>query len=154
MDDLLSANFRVRELVDDPDSSYARISPDLVEKLQSIRDRAGRIDVHSGYRHPDLNASVGGSSRSRHMSGEAVEISSPTLSPLELAEIALQEMGCDIGIGLGPSFIGLDVRGSLATWVESGADMSAVDFRAWVSQTCMRAGQPAAARVLAGQRHR
>jgi hypothetical protein len=133
----LSNNFQVNEFVDDKSSNYARISPELVEKLQNIRDRAGVINIRSGYRHSALNEEVGGADRSRHMSGEAVEIYSNTLAPLELAEIALKEMGCDIGIGLGSGYIGIDVRGTPATWVESGADLSRSEFQAWVDQVCL-----------------
>jgi metacaspase-1 len=132
----VSTNFQVSEFLDDQNSHYARISPELVEKLQGIRDKAGAINVKSGYRYPSLNADVGGASRSRHISGEAVEIYSNTLSPLELAEIALQVMGCDIGLGLGPDYIGVDVRGTSATWVEPGAGLNGSDFQSWVDQTC------------------
>lgn len=113
--------------------SFIRLST-----LQNMR----RIDIRSGYRHPDFNTQVGGSSRSRHMSNEAVEISSPSLTPLEPAEITLNVMGGAIGIGPGSDFIGVDVHGSLATWVESGADMTGTQFRTWVDQTCQARAAP------------
>lgn len=137
----LSNNFQVSEFVDDSNSNYARISPELVETLQKIRDQAGAINIKSGYRHPALNTEVGGASRSRHLSGEAAEIYSNTLAPLELAEIALQQIGCEIGIGLGSDYIGIDVRGSLAIWVEPGSDLSVSEFQAWVDQICERQGK-------------
>jgi metacaspase-1 len=134
----LSRNFKVKEFVDDENSNYARISPELVEKLQDMRDQTGAINIRSGYRHPALNADVGGASRSQHVAGRAVEIYSNTLTPLELAEIALDVIGCDIGIGLGPDYIGVDLRGTAATWVEPGADQTGSEFRAWVDQICQR----------------
>jgi hypothetical protein len=146
MNDQLSANFQVKEFVDDRNSRYARISPELVEKLQEMRNRAGRLDIQSGYRHPAFNRQVGGASKSRHLAGDAVEISSPTLTPLELSELALDVLGCNIGLGLGPDFIGFDLRGSQASWVESGADLSGQQFREWVDQQCLTKDMPVKAK--------
>ena len=143
MNDQLSENFKVREFVDDANSRFARISPDLIDKLQQIRERSGRLDIKSGYRHPALNEQVGGSAKSWHIAGEAVEISSPRLTPLELAELVLDELGCSIGIGLGPDYIGIDMRGSMAVWVEPNSDLPYSQFHIWVNQHCMEKSIPA-----------
>jgi len=46
----------------------------LFALLQGIREKLGvPIRVHSGYRCPDLNASIGGSKTSQHMKAEAVD---------------------------------------------------------------------------------
>jgi hypothetical protein len=42
--------------------------------LQPIRNRWGRIRVNSGYRSPQVNASIGGVYSSQHMRGEAADI--------------------------------------------------------------------------------
>lgn len=44
------------------------------ECLQPTRDHTGPIKVTSGYRCPELNQAVGGSSGSQHMHGEAADI--------------------------------------------------------------------------------
>ncbi len=44
------------------------------EILQPMREDLGPIRVTSGYRSPKLNRAIGGSSRSQHCKGEAVDI--------------------------------------------------------------------------------
>ena len=46
--------------------------------LQPLRDRFGPIRINSGYRCPELNRAVGGTSSSQHMRGEAVDIHLPS----------------------------------------------------------------------------
>src|SRR5690606_14313073 len=45
-----------------------------VELLEPIRDVLGPLRVTSGYRRPRVNAAVGGSSTSAHMSGWAADV--------------------------------------------------------------------------------
>ena len=45
----------------------------VIEFLQPVRDRFGRIEILSGHRNRSLNTAVGGSVRSRHMRGLAVD---------------------------------------------------------------------------------
>lgn len=42
--------------------------------VQPVRDGVGAIRVSSGYRNPTLNEAIGGSSRSQHCKGQAVDI--------------------------------------------------------------------------------
>lgn len=142
----LAANFIVNEFVDDDRSNYARISPELVTRLQGIRDRVGELWILTGYRHPRLNQQEGGAERSQHMAGKAAMISSPNLTALELAEVAIDVMGCGIGIGLGRDYVDVDIRGSLATWADGGAPMNAQNFRTWVNNECLAREAPEAAR--------
>lgn len=60
--------------------------------LQPLRDEIGEpIDISSGYRCPELNALIPGSSpRSQHPKGEAADIKARTLSPLELARVIVR----------------------------------------------------------------
>ena len=60
----------------------------LCEKvLQPVRDHYARgVKVNSGYRHPEVNAKVGGSKTSDHCKGMAADIEIPGLSNHELAE--------------------------------------------------------------------
>lgn len=56
------------------------------EILEPIRAMARRpIRPNSGYRSPELNASIGGSSRSQHCKAEAVDIEVPGVSNYALA---------------------------------------------------------------------
>lgn len=60
----------------------------LAEKvLQPVRDHYGKgVKVNSGYRAPDVNASVGGSKTSDHCKGQAGDIEIPGVANAELAE--------------------------------------------------------------------
>ena len=48
--------------------------------LQPIREEHGVITLNSGYRSPDLNKAVGGSSKSQHCKGEAADFESYSIS--------------------------------------------------------------------------
>ena len=45
--------------------------------VQPVRDHFGVTVINSGYRGPALNEAVGGSSKSQHCKGEAVDIECP-----------------------------------------------------------------------------
>ncbi len=58
-----------------------------VNVLQPIRDHYGKgVKVNSGFRHPEVNARVGGSRTSDHCRGMAADIEIPGVSNAELAE--------------------------------------------------------------------
>ena len=57
-----------------------------VNVLQPIRDHYKRgVKVNSGFRHPDVNARVGGSRTSDHTRGMAADIEIPGVANAELA---------------------------------------------------------------------
>jgi zinc D-Ala-D-Ala carboxypeptidase len=57
-----------------------------VKVLQPIRDHYKRgVKVNSGFRHPDVNARVGGSRTSDHTRGMAADIEIPGVANAELA---------------------------------------------------------------------
>lgn len=58
-----------------------------VHVLQPVRDHYGKgVKVNSGFRHPDVNAKVGGSKTSDHCKGMAADIEIPGIPNAELAE--------------------------------------------------------------------
>ena len=59
----------------------------LAEKvLQPVRDAYGKgVKVNSGYRHPEVNAKVGGSKTSDHCKGQAADIEIPGVPNADLA---------------------------------------------------------------------
>lgn len=68
--------------------------PDLVPKLERlcakilepVREHFGRpFRPNSGYRCSELNNAIGGSARSQHCQGEAVDIEIPGISNMDLA---------------------------------------------------------------------
>ena len=60
----------------------------LAEKvLQPVRDHYGKgVKVNSGYRHPEVNAKVGGRKTSDHCKGQAADIEIPGVPNADLAK--------------------------------------------------------------------
>lgn len=59
--------------------------------LQPLRNAYGRgIKVNSGFRHPNVNAAVGGSKTSDHCRGQAADIEIPGIPNGDLAEYIAQ----------------------------------------------------------------
>jgi zinc D-Ala-D-Ala carboxypeptidase len=55
--------------------------------LQPIRDHFGKgVKVNSGFRHPEVNAKVGGSKTSDHCQGQAADIEIPGVANADLAQ--------------------------------------------------------------------
>ena len=54
--------------------------------VQKVRDRFGVTVINSGYRGPALNEAVGGSSKSQHCKGEAVDIECPGTPNYDVAK--------------------------------------------------------------------
>lgn len=63
-----------------------------VELLESVRAEVGPLRVTSGYRRPRVNAAVGGSDTSAHMSGWAVDVMPVRAAP-ELIMTLLHDAG-------------------------------------------------------------
>jgi cell division septation protein DedD len=132
----VTPGFRLADFMARDGAPLARISPELVAGLERMRRRAGHIVILSGYRHPTHNARVGGAGDSQHQAGKAADIASSTHSPVDLALLALDEIGCNVGLGLGPTSLHVDVRGELKTWTYPGASMSNPAFATWVHTLC------------------
>ena len=94
----LTRNFTLEELVksetalrkgldNTPDEGSVKNLKALAENvLQPVRDAFGKgVKVNSGYRHPDVNAAVGGSRTSDHCKGMAADIEIPGVANHELA---------------------------------------------------------------------
>ena len=62
--------------------------------LQPMRDYFGKgVKVNSGFRHPDVNAKVGGSKTSDHCKGMAADVEIPGVANADLAQWAVDN--CD-----------------------------------------------------------
>ncbi len=100
----------------------------LLDALEELRSLAGRpVRILSGYRCLEHNARVGGRPSSRHLNGQAADL---TISGLEAADI--KKLAEEVpafeggGIGLYPEagFVHLDVRPSRARWMRlKGRDL-------------------------------
>ena len=82
----LSKNFTLREITrsntakrlgidNEPIKLHMENMQRLVSNLiQPMRDELGPIRITSGYRSPSLNRAIGGSSKSQHCKGEALDL--------------------------------------------------------------------------------
>jgi hypothetical protein len=75
-------------MANDPTATEIENMRVLCEKvLQPVRDYYGMgVKVNSGYRHPLVNAKVGGSTTSDHCKGFAADIEIPGVANADLAE--------------------------------------------------------------------
>ena len=113
----IATNFQLREFQCKDGSYQVVLKRDLLEKLQQLRDLAGKpVIITSGYRNPAYNQKVGGSPTSRHLRGEAADIQIPGLSPQQVTDLA-EKVGFN-GIGVYETFTHVDVREVATRWRE------------------------------------
>ena len=96
----LSNHFKVKEFRSRA-FPFILVADELIQVLENLRCYLNvPINVNSGYRSETHNNSVKGSSNSAHLVGCAADISSPKVTPREIA-CALQKLyGKKIAIGL------------------------------------------------------
>ena len=69
-----------------PDEEHLKCAKELFEHVvQPIRDHFGPTIITSGYRSPALNRAIGGSEKSQHSIGQAVDLEVPGVSNYEVA---------------------------------------------------------------------
>lgn len=85
----LSMNFESTEFDCKGDGccSKTMIEPELIERLQNIRDHFGRVVlINSAYRCVKHNAKISGASNSKHLYGQAADIKIIGIDPLKIAQ--------------------------------------------------------------------
>ena len=63
--------------------------------VQNVRDNFGVTVINSGYRGPALNEAVGGSEKSQHCKGEAVDIECPGTPNYDVASWIAENLDFD-----------------------------------------------------------
>lgn len=94
---------------------------DLATNLQIIRDYLGvPIKINSGYRSPEHNKKVGGSSNSYHLKAMASDIRTDRHTPEQLKALIKQLMDQGRikkgGLKAYNSFVHYDIRGVYTAW--------------------------------------
>jgi len=95
----LSPNFTLSEMVKSEtavrrglDNTPSQVEVDNLKRLavnvlQKVREHYKKgVKVNSGFRHPEVNAAVGGSRTSDHCKGQAADIEIPGVANADLAE--------------------------------------------------------------------
>lgn len=121
----ITTNFRLEEF----NSKCGRPIPnnvlpniiELAKNLQVLRNAVNKsISITSGYRSPEHNAKVKGAKDSQHVKGTAADIKVAGMTPKEVALVidGLIEKGKmkQGGIGIYPSWVHYDIRGTKARW--------------------------------------
>ena len=103
----LSQNFTLQEFTksqtalrqgidNTPDQEHLTNAVNLFANVvQQVRNNFGVTVINSGYRGPALNEAVGGSSKSQHCKGEAVDIECPGTPNYEVANWIAENLDFD-----------------------------------------------------------
>ena len=79
-----------------PDQEHLTNAVNLFANVvQQVRNNFGVTVINSGYRGPALNEAVGGSSKSQHCKGEAVDIECPGTPNYEVASWIAENLDFD-----------------------------------------------------------
>jgi zinc D-Ala-D-Ala carboxypeptidase len=79
-----------------PEGEHLEAAKALFENVvQKVRDHFGPTVINSGYRSPELNEAVGGSSRSQHCKGQAADIECPGTANADLANWIVENLDFD-----------------------------------------------------------
>lgn len=110
MQTMLSKHFRTREF-QTGNCNFVIVSNMLLRVLDSLRDKIGEpIYINSGYRTPEHNKAVGGSTLSYHMYGMAADIRADRHTPKQLYTILDDMLDGWGGLEEHNTFLHVDVR--------------------------------------------
>lgn len=121
----MTTNFHIREFkCNDGTKVPAELESSvklLAEQLQALRDHIGiPIHINSAYRTEAYNAKIGGSPKSQHKLAKAADLTTQKYTPKQLGAIIknLIKSGKMMqgGVGIYPSFVHYDCRGTEARW--------------------------------------
>lgn len=92
-----------------------------VRLVELIREQFGPTTLNSAYRTPQYNLAVAKSTDSQHSHNTALDFKCKTGSPVQwrsfLRELRTQKVFTG-GIGIYPTFVHVDTRGTVADWDE------------------------------------
>lgn len=113
----LSKNFMLSEFECKDGNHEVKLTKELLDKLEILRYYLGSnpLVINSAYRTPEYNQKIGGSPRSKHMEGIAVDIRK--VEGFTIDEMAKEaEKAGFTGIGKYNTFIHCDLRPYDARW--------------------------------------
>ena len=79
-----------------PEGEHLEAAKALFENVvQPVRENFGPTVINSGYRGPALNEAVGGSAKSQHCKGQAVDIECPGVPNADIAQWIVDNLDFD-----------------------------------------------------------
>jgi uncharacterized protein YcbK (DUF882 family) len=95
--------------------------PDTIALVWEVasRTRLGDLDIHSGYRTPQVNQRVQGAGDSQHIRASAVDVGVPRGRLAAVAETALRLKRGGVGVYARRGFVHLD-SGPVRSWSDGG----------------------------------
>jgi uncharacterized protein YcbK (DUF882 family) len=94
----------------------------LMNQLEALRKELGNtpIKINSAYRHPAYNKKIGGVTNSEHTFAKAADIRTDKHTPSQIKR-AIEKLIAEGkmmqgGIGLYPTFVHYDIRGTKSRW--------------------------------------
>ncbi len=125
-DERLTTNFKIKEFACHDGTDKILIDTDLILLLQKIRDHFGKpVNITSAYRTPAYNSTIGGSSTSYHVKGQAADIKVNGVDPAIVAMYA-ETIGAG-GIGLysyvNNGFVHIDTRTTKYRWLQLASNL-------------------------------
>lgn len=116
LEELTHSEVAMRKGIDNtPNAEVVANLTELAGVLERVRDLLGvSMHINSGYRSPKVNAAVGGSTVSAHMTGQAADFIAPAFgTPQEIAkEIESSDISFDQLIFEG-TWVHLGIRGDM-----------------------------------------
>lgn len=113
----LSKNFSKEEFACGCGCGFVNVDPELVNVLQVLRDHFKEpVRITSACRCAEHNKDVGGSEKSQHLLGKAVDIVVSKTSHRLVQDYLEAEYPDTYGIGRYKSFTHIDVREKKARW--------------------------------------
>ena len=90
----------------------------IARVMEEVRERLGGrpLTINSWYRDPVTNRRVGGASRSRHLTGDAVDFVVPGIHPYDVYDRLNRWWGSRGGLASATVFTHIDTRGYYARW--------------------------------------
>lgn len=112
----LAPNFKPEELMC-PCCGVCKMDKKLLTNLQALRNLLARpLIITSGYRCEKHNREIGGTTRSRHLTGQAVDIALNKVATSDKRKYLDGATSLFNGIGIGTNLIHVDVRQSKTFW--------------------------------------
>lgn len=110
----LTENFHLSEYECRCGCGETLVDGDHIQKLQKFREKIGKpVRINSAYRCPAYNAKIGGASDSRHMYGDATDITADGIPP---SVVYANADNIFDGVGKYNTFTHVDSRGYRARW--------------------------------------